>query len=110
MNEFNVAWMFPDTLFLHGERGNLLALARYAQMAGLKPIVDKVDFSTEGWDPWAYDVLVFGPGEISSFPQVMGWLYPHKEKLSDFVNEGRPLIATGTSVAMFCTPAQQSYP
>lgn len=102
MNEFNVAWMFPDTLFLHGERGNLLALARYAQMAGLKPIVDKVDFSTEGWDPWAYDVLVFGPGEISSFADVVEWLKPYADELSEFILQGGPIIVTGTSVGIFC--------
>ena len=102
MNEFRVAWMFPDTLFLHGERGNLLALARYARMAGLTPTVDKVDFSTEGWDPWSYDVLFFGPGEISSFSAVAEWLQPYTDDLAEFIAQGGPIIVTGTSVGLFC--------
>lgn len=101
MNEFKVAWMFPDTLFLHGERGNLLALARYAQMAGLKPSIDKIDFSTEKFDPWMYDVLFFGPGEISSFPEILKWLKPYVDDLTEFVREGGPIIVTGTTVGLF---------
>ncbi len=102
MSEIRIGWMFPDTLFLHGERGNLLALARFARMGGLEPRIDKVDFSTEDFDPAEFDILFFGPGEISSFPAVMGWLYDHKDGLADFINAGKPLIATGTTVAMFC--------
>ncbi|MBR7088625.1 MAG: hypothetical protein IKI38_04650, partial [Mogibacterium sp.] len=33
----NIAWMYPDTLYLHGERGNVMALVRYAQYLGLEP-------------------------------------------------------------------------
>ena len=27
MSEFKIAWLFPDTMYLHGERGNILALS-----------------------------------------------------------------------------------
>ena len=47
MSDFRIAWLFPDTLFLHGERGNLLALARFARLAGFEPEIIKVDF--DGW-------------------------------------------------------------
>ncbi len=101
MNEFKIAWLFPDTLFLHGERGNLLALARYAQMAGLAPEVIKIDFSTEDFDPASFDVIFCAPGEISSFPAVAEWLAPYRDKLAEFVFGGGPLIVTGTSVGLF---------
>lgn len=32
MNTMKIAWLFPDTLYLHGERGNILALARFAEL------------------------------------------------------------------------------
>lgn len=101
MSEFKIAWLFPDTLFLHGERGNILALSRFAKMAGHTPTVYKVDFNTKEFDPDAFDVIFCAPGEISSFPAVIEWLTPYKEKLEVFVGQGRPLIVTGTSVALF---------
>ncbi|WP_027868687.1 cobalamin biosynthesis protein CobQ [Eubacterium sp. AB3007] len=102
MSDFKIGWLFPDTLFLHGERGNLLALARFAQLAGLSPVVEKIDFSTEGFEPANYDVLFCAPGEIACFQDVVDWLTPYKDKLTGFVSGGHPLIVTGTSIGLFC--------
>lgn len=101
MSELKIGWLFPDTLFLHGERGNLLALKRYAQMAGMNAVIDRIDFNTKGFQPLDYDVIFCAPGEISSFGVVAEWLAPYKEDLGRFIEEGRPLIVTGTSVALF---------
>ena len=101
MSGFRIAWLFPDTLFLHGERGNLLALSRFAAMAGLEPEVEKIDFNTADFEPADYDVIFCAPGEISSFPSVIEWLLPYKDKLVEYVDQGRPLIVTGTSIALF---------
>ena len=101
MSDFRIAWLFPDTLFLHGERGNLLALARFARLAGFEPEIIKVDFDTEDFDPFDFNVIFCGPGEIVSFQSVIEYLIPVKEELASFVESGRPLIVTGTSVGIF---------
>ena len=101
MSNFKIAWMFPDTLCLHGERGNILALKRFAAIGGFNPVVDKIDFDTEGFDPMEYQVIFFAPGEISSFPQAIRWLSGYIDGLKQFMESGRVLLATGTSVAMF---------
>ena len=101
MSDFRIAWLFPDTLFLHGERGNLLALARFAQLAGFEPEVIKVDFDTENFNPSDFNLIFCGPGEIVSFPSVVEWMIPFKEKLVSFMESGRPLIVIGTSVGIF---------
>ena len=49
MNTMKIAWLFPDTLYLHGERGNILALARFAELAGFQAQIEKVDFETENF-------------------------------------------------------------
>ena len=51
MNTLKIAWLFPDTFYLHGERGNILALERFAGLAGLETETDKIDFDTEGFSP-----------------------------------------------------------
>ena len=72
MSTLKIGWLFPDTLFLHGERGNLLALKRFAGLAGFEAEVDKIDFHTENFVPDDYDILFCAPGEISSFTIVHG--------------------------------------
>ena len=101
MSDFKIAWMFPDTLCLHGERGNILALKRFAGVGGFNPVVDKIDFETNDFNPSNYQVIFFAPGEISSFPAVIKWLSRHADVLKRFVEGGRVLLVTGTSVAMF---------
>ena len=65
--QINIAGMYPDTLYLHGERGNIMALVRYAMELGLRPHVQRIDLGTKDFDPMEYDILFYGPGEISSF-------------------------------------------
>ena len=105
MTEMNktirAAWLFPDILYIHGERGNLLALERVAGFAGVEVTVDRVDFDTEGFDPMNYDFIFCPPGEIASFTAVVEWLKPYKAGLQQFIAEGRVLLATGTSQCIF---------
>lgn len=96
-----IAWMYPDTLFLHGERGNVLALERYAEELGAGPEIDKIDFETADFDPAAYDVIFFGAGEISSFESVIADMERYRDGLQAFIEAGKPLIVTGTTMAMF---------
>ena len=71
MKQLKIAWLFPDTLYLHGERGNILALQRIAAQKGLETAVDRIDFETEGFQPMDYDIIFCPPGEIVSFPVVL---------------------------------------
>lgn len=101
MSDFRIGWLFPDALFLHGERGNVLALARYAELLGFDHSITKIDFDTEDFDPMSYDVLFAAPGEISVFPYVRDWLLPYKDRLSEYIENGRPLVVTGTTCGLF---------
>ncbi len=101
MNDFNIAWLFPNTLFLHGDRGNVLALKRFSRMIGLNPVVHKIDFDTKDFDPDKYDTIFAGPGEIISFPELKKWLLVYLDKINEFISDGRPLLVTGTSICLF---------
>lgn len=96
-----IAWMYPDTLFLHGERGNVLALERYAGELGAEPVVEKIDFETVDFDPAAYDVIFFGAGEISSFESIAADMESYRDGLKGFIEAGKPLVVTGTTMALF---------
>lgn len=102
MDSLKIAWLFPDTFYLHGERGNILALERFARLAGLEPKTDKIDFDTKDFSPLNYDVIFCPPGEIVSFPAVLEWLKPYREEFETYIGEGRPMLVTGTSAALWC--------
>ena len=95
------AWLFPDILYIHGERGNLLALERVAKSAGAEVLIDRIDFDTEGFEPMNYDFIFCPPGEIASYTAVVEWLKPYREGLIRFIEEGRVLLVTGTSQCIF---------
>lgn len=99
--EINIAWMYPDTLYLHGERGNVMALVRYAQDLGLEPKVHRIDLGTKDFDPMEYDILFYGPGEISSFRAVMKHIGTYTRSLAEYVACGKVMLVTGATVAMF---------
>jgi hypothetical protein len=96
-----VAWMYPDTLYLHGERGTVMALARCAEDLGVGSATDKIDMGTADFDPMDYDVIFYGPGELPSFPDVIDEISGYRDDLIRFIESGRVLIVTGSSVAMF---------
>lgn len=102
MNRFRIGWLFPDTLYLHGERGNVLAFKRFSEMAGMKPEIDMIDYNTEGFEPEDYQLIFCPTGEITSFPSIIQWMKPYKDKFTSFVERGSVLIATGTSVSLWC--------
>ncbi|MBQ6389250.1 MAG: cobalamin biosynthesis protein CobQ [Mogibacterium sp.] len=97
----NIAWMYPDTLFLHGERGNIMALVRYAMELGLTPHVRRIDLGTEDFDPMEYDIIFYGPGEISSFRAVMEDIAGYARPIAEYIASGKVLIATGTTMSLF---------
>ena len=99
--QLKAAWLLPDILYLHGERGNILAFQRVAGFAGAEVRVDRIDFETENFDPMNYDFIFCPPGEMAAFPTVLEWMEPLRDKLLRFVEEGRVLLVTGTSQCMF---------
>ncbi|MBR5315704.1 MAG: cobalamin biosynthesis protein CobQ [Firmicutes bacterium] len=101
MTQFKIGWLFPDTLYIHGERGNVLAFERFAKMAGLEPVIEKIDFDTKDFDPMNYDVIFCPPGELVSYPVILDWMRPYKEGFEAFVEAGKPMLVTGTSIALW---------
>lgn len=99
--EMKIAWMYPDTLYLHGERGNVLAMYRFAREMGLDTKVKRVDMGKKNFDPMEYDILFYGPGEIVSFPAVIRDTWNYEHSLAEFIAAGKVLIATGATSALF---------
>lgn len=100
MESIKLGVLFPDTLFLHGERGNHLALKRVAEEAGYPMKVDYIGLS-DSFNPLDYDILYMPAGELVRAEAVHDALMPVMEELKTFIRQGRPMFVTGTSSAFF---------
>ena len=99
--EIDIAWMYPDTLYLHGDRGNVMALVRYARDLGLVAKVHRIDMGSGDFNPLDYDILFYGAGEISSFEDVIKDIGTYTRSLAEYVAYGKVMLVTGTTMAMF---------
>ncbi|MDI3537510.1 MAG: hypothetical protein PWP16_292 [Eubacteriaceae bacterium] len=100
MAMIKIGWLFPNTFNLHGDRGNILALEFELRRRGHEPVTDKITLDTKEFHPLDYDILFCPPGEMIHFKAVIDYLMPVRQDLLTFI-EKRPLLVTGTSIAMF---------
>ncbi|MGV8906522.1 MAG: cobalamin biosynthesis protein CobQ [Acetobacterium sp.] len=95
-----IGWLFPNTLNLHGERGNILAIKAEGIRRGYEVDVIQVTLDTPDFNPLDYDFLFCAPGEMVHFPEIIRFLTPYRKALIAYI-ENRPLLVTGTSIALF---------
>ena len=95
-----VLWMYPDTLSIHGGRGDMMALQRFSAKAGIpleirrvETLADKVPFDEA-------DMLYFCCGDLNCTPDVIKALEPVKVEIEKFAAEGKVIIANGSSGAV----------
>ena len=95
-----IGWLFPNTLNLHGDRGNILAMKAEGNRRGYCVEVYQITLDTQNFNPMDYDFLFCAPGEMVHFPEIIRFLTPCKKALIAYI-ENRPLLVTGTSIALF---------
>ena len=100
MNTIRTAVLYPDTLYLHGERGNALAVDRIAKKAGFDSEITRIELGEE-FHPLDYDIILVSAGEISRAHSIIEELTPVRGDLRRFISLGRPLVVTGASCAYF---------
>lgn len=89
-----VNWMFPDLLWLNGDRGNLMALDRLGAQLGLDVVINRIEDVSEQVPA---DLAVFGSGDLD----VLATLAADGETLRAFLSASRRIVVFGTSVALF---------
>ena len=93
--EISVAWMYPDILNLHGDRGNIMAFERIGEELGIKVNVHRINNYEEEIDIENMDIMFLSPCELKAVPKVVEALSKYKNKLED-----KTVIAIGTSGAI----------
>ena len=80
-SEINLAWMYPDILNLHGERGNAQAFKHVADLLRIELNIDRIDDIEAKIDFEKYDILLFNCGELKVVPTMVKYLKPQLKKL-----------------------------
>lgn len=101
MHDIHIGWMYPNLLNLHGERGSVQALVHAGHKMGLDVHIHRIeDFD----DPIPFDtldLLIFLPGEITSFQRIIPALRSQARGLNAYLEGNGYLLALGTSGLMF---------
>lgn len=100
-NIVNVAWMYPDVLNLHGERGNAKAFELISKKMGVKLNIDRINNIDEQVDFDKYDILLFNAGELKNIKVLSEILEKQKKKLNEYIKTNKVIFVTGTTGALF---------
>lgn len=99
MPKINVAWMYPNLLNLHGERGSIQALVQTGKNMGIDVDIHRIEDFDTSVDFQQYDLLIFLPGEISTLQRLVAPL--QSQQLPEYIENGGFVLAIGTSGLLF---------
>ncbi len=108
METIVVSWMYPDTLHLHGDRGNLMALERVGRLTGQLVEIRRHEDLRQPVDLLTPEILVFPVGELRCMEGLVRALSPQRDELADFVERGGVILAIGASGAIFARHTHRS--
>lgn len=100
-NIINIAWMYPDILNLHGDRGNAKAFELISKKIGVKLNIDRIDNLEEKIDFEKYDILLFNAGELKTIKTISDVLKGQKEELDKYIKDNKIILITGSTGALF---------
>lgn len=100
-NIVKVAWMYPDILNLHGERGNAKAFELISKKMGVKLIIDRIDNLEDEINYEDYDILLFNAGELKHIEKVKERLEKDIKYIKEYIKNNKIIFVTGTSGALF---------
>ena len=96
----NVIWMYPDILSLHGGRGDLMALLRFAIAVKLPLTIKKVVQLADAIPLEDADLLYFCAGDLMCTGDIVSALKPSLPALLAFTQRGGMIITNGSSGAI----------
>lgn len=99
-NTLNIAWLYPDLLNLHGDRGNLMAFEKVGTKMGLDVKINRIDTFAHEIDFDNSDILFFNVGEIKTVEPIVNNIKKYGDKIYKFAQGNKPIIAIGTSGAI----------
>ncbi len=96
-NKITLAYLYPDILNLHGDKGNVLAFKRVAGILGLDIEIIRIDNLNEKLDFSKYDIVLLSPGELKVMESITKNFNDYKEDIDKFIEDEKYFITIGTT-------------
>ncbi|MBE5953470.1 MAG: hypothetical protein E7257_04860 [Lachnospiraceae bacterium] len=90
----NIAWVYPDILNLHGDRGNMMAIEKIAEAMGIEANITKINYG-ENINFENTDLIFMGAGELRDVEHVVEKLDVDGFKF--YVEAGGYVLAIGST-------------
>lgn len=97
----NIAWMYPDLLNLHGERGSVQTFEKRGKAMGMDVKIHRIDSPEGKIDFSKFDLFLFMPGEIKTLFLIKNVLESQMDDLKAYIENGGHIIAVGTTGMLF---------
>lgn len=92
----NIAWVYPDILNLHGDRGNMMAIEKIASAMGIDANITKVNYG-DNIDFDNTDLVFMGAGQLRDMENVLKNMNAYKEAFKSYVENGGYVLAIGST-------------
>ena len=99
-NCVRILWMYPDSLSIHGGRGDIMALLRFATMGRIPVEIRRVELLTDPVPLGEADMLYFCCGDLTCMPDIIKALEPVRVDLEQFAAQGKVIVANGSTGAI----------
>ncbi|MBQ9936375.1 MAG: hypothetical protein IJO70_11060 [Lachnospiraceae bacterium] len=90
----NIAWVYPDILNLHGDRGNMMAIEKIAEAMGIEANITKINYG-ENINFENTDFIFMGAGELRDVEHVVEKL--DVDGFKSYVEAGGYVLAIGST-------------
>ncbi|WP_290774088.1 hypothetical protein [Anaerofustis sp.] len=100
-NKIYLAYLYPDILNLHGDRGNVLAFEKIAKEMGIELVTERIDSPNEKINFDKFDIILLSPGELKVMDTIVNTFTEQREELKKYIDNGKYLFAIGTTGAVF---------
>lgn len=97
MREINIAWMYPDVLNMHGDRGNLMGLNHLAKHMNIKLNITKINKIDEIEDFNMVDLIYMGACQIKDVNFIVKDMTGKVNQLKEYISNGKNLLAIGST-------------
>jgi CobQ-like glutamine amidotransferase family enzyme len=107
MEKINITWLYPDIFNLHGDRGNIMAFMRVADMLGIALDITRAQNFTDAPDFENADIIYVPPGETVAAMRAADAVRDQKEAYEAYLAQGKCLFVIGTSLALYAGRTQR---
>jgi len=94
--------VFPERFDVNGDRGNVLALQRRLEWAGIEVRVTELALG-DGWPSRSPDLVHIGGGTVAAQRSALPALRSERERVSDWLAAGTPFLAVAGGLQLSAT-------